>query len=86
MPRVFTHRSGENLDCSSWSCSQDLWLVLCLLGPHEVPARICIESSCLLLLVLPVSSLRSAPSLMLLGKISECMVVELGGLIGDLVS
>lgn len=76
--RPWTCRSEDNLDCSSWSCSQDLWLVLHFLDLHRVSARICIESSCLLLLVLPLPSLRCAPSLMLLGRISELMVVEWG--------
>lgn len=35
----WTHRSEDNLDCSSWSCSQDLWLVLHLLGLRGVPAE-----------------------------------------------
>lgn len=74
----WTCKSEDNLDCSSWSCSQDLWLVVHLLGLHGAPARICIESSCLLQLVLPVPSLRCAPSLMLLRRISELMVLEWG--------
>lgn len=74
----WTCRPEDNLGCSSWSCSQDLWLVFHLLGLHGVPARICTESSYVLLVVLPVPSLRCAPSLMLLGRISELMVVERG--------